>query len=50
MFYAALTGKVRVLNYMVENGLDIHETDIYNQTPLFYAARDNRLDFVKRLI
>lgn len=50
MFYIARDGKAKVLEFVQPHGLEINESDIYQQTPLYYAARDNRIDFVKKLI
>lgn len=39
-----------MLSYLHDQGININDCDLNGQTPVFYAARDNRLDFVKRLI
>jgi ankyrin repeat protein len=35
---------------LLEAGLSLDDEDIYGQTPLFYAAKENRLNIIHKLI
>lgn len=35
---------------MLEQGLSLEDEDIYGQTPLFYAAKENRLNIIHKII
>ena len=50
MFYAARDGKTRILDFLNGLGLEVNEVDLYGQTPVYYAARENKLEFVRRMI
>jgi ankyrin repeat protein len=38
------------LDLLLENGLDLNDPDLYGQTPIYYAAKENRLNIIHRLI
>jgi ankyrin repeat protein len=54
LFYAALikdeTLCLRVLDFLGSLGLDATQVDALNQTPLFYAARENKGEVVAHLL
>ena len=40
----------KCLDLLLEQGLSLMEEDIYGQTPLFYAAKENRLNIIHKLL
>jgi len=34
----------------LQKGLDLNETDLYGQTPVYYVAKENRLNIIHKLI
>jgi len=38
------------LDLLLEAGLNLNDEDIYGQTPLFYAAKENRLNIIHKLM
>lgn len=38
------------MDLLLEAGLNLNDEDIYGQTPLFYAAKENRLNIIHKLI
>ena len=45
---ACLKGNFEIVKYLVEHGANIHSTDKFNRTPIFYAIKS--LDIVKYLV
>jgi len=50
MYYVAREGKIKCIEYLIEHGCSVDHIDIYQQSPLYYAVRDNKLEAAKRLI
>lgn len=49
-FYIARDGKVKLLDYVVSEGVSVKEIDSHNQTPLYYASREGHTHMCKRLV
>ncbi len=47
---AAENPDIRIIELLVERGADVDVKDIYDSTPLYYAARRNTLEMVKYLV
>ncbi len=45
----ASTGFVKILDILIKHGIDIHETNIFGQTPLFIAIQCQKIEMAKRL-
>ena len=43
-------GKEKCLDLLLEHGLSLDDEDLYGQTPLYYAAKENRMNIIHRLI
>lgn len=39
LYYTARDGKYQCCEFLIENGCPLNEKDLYNQTPIYYAAR-----------
>lgn len=47
MYYLARDGKVKIAEFLLNSfQYNLNDTDFCTQTPIFYAARDNRLNVV----
>ena len=49
-FYIARDGKVKLLDFVLSEGVKASEVDSHGQTPLYYAAREGHIKMCKRLI
>ena len=38
------------MNLLLSLNLDLNEPDLYGQTPVYYAAKENRLNIIQELI
>ena len=38
------------MDLLLERGLDLNDADLYGQTPLYYAAKENRINIIHKLI
>ena len=47
---AAENPDIRIIKLLVERGADVNVMDVYDSTPLFYAARENTLEMVRYLV
>ena len=43
MFYVCRDGKKRVAEYLMSKGCKLDEEDLYGQTPIYYAASEDRV-------
>jgi len=50
IFYIARDGKVKLLEYLVSEGVGVAEVDTHGQIPLFYAAREGHTETCRSLI
>jgi len=50
MFYVVREGKLKCFELLVERECKFDESDVNGQTPLFFAARENRLEIAKRMV
>ena len=50
MYYVAREGKTKCIKFLIENGCSIDHVDIYRQSPLYYAVRENHIDTAQLLI
>lgn len=50
MYYVAREGKTKCIDYLVKHGCRPDHVDIYRQTPLYYAVRENKLETARKLI
>ncbi|CAI2365296.1 unnamed protein product [Moneuplotes crassus] len=50
MYYVAREGKIRCIEYLIKHGCSVDHIDIYRQSPLYYAVRDNKIEAARRLI
>lgn len=50
MFYAAKGGDIALCKYLQSEGCKTNASDIHNQTPLFYSAREGHTDVVEWLV
>ena len=47
---AAENPDIRIIKLLVERGADVNVMDVYDSTPLYYAARENTLEMVRYLV
>lgn len=50
MFYVCREGKEKCLDLLLHHGLSLDDEDIYGQTPLFYVAKENRVNIIHKMI
>ena len=50
LFYLAKEGHAKCIEMVLDRGISPEESDIHGQTPIYYAARDGRVDVIKLLI
>ena len=46
--FGGYLGKEQCAEILLSHGLSLDDTDIYGQTPIFYAVRNNRLEIVRK--
>lgn len=49
LFYAAREGKLEIVKFLVEQGIDINHTDNKRQSALSYAKKNNKREVVEYL-
>ena len=50
LWYAAQQNFDKVIDFLIQAGVDINNKNVYNQAPLWYAIDNNAIDVVKLLI
>ena len=46
MFYICRDGKKNIAEYLTKNGCKLDDEDLYGQTPIYYAASENRVEML----
>lgn len=46
----AIQGNEKSFDLLADLGLDLEEVDTFGQTPIYYVARDNRLNLFSKLV
>lgn len=39
LYYAARDGKPKTADFLIQNGCEVNDPDLYHQTPIYYASR-----------
>lgn len=49
MYYAAKDGKLKLIQFLIMQGVEVNTIDTYGQNPIFYAVDQGHLECCKYL-
>lgn len=49
LYYASRDGKLKIIQFLIDQGLSVNEEDIYRQNPIFYSVNNGQIEACKLL-